>query len=207
MAATNGYKPLHLKLSVTQENVIDRLVAGDSDQQAADAVGVHRTSVTRWRLHHPGFQASLNERRQQVFGSAVDKLRSLTHRALDTLAAKMDEGNVVAAIAVLKAASLDKTAAPPAGPTDADKIIGALVEQRIATKRDRRRSRQTTSEMLEEEINPKLRERHNAEDADAAIREVADEINARLRDDPLEPASVTDTEPSSGCCAAEPEAL
>jgi hypothetical protein len=38
--ATKCYKMLH-DLTVEQQNTIDRLVAGDTDEQAAKAAGVH----------------------------------------------------------------------------------------------------------------------------------------------------------------------
>jgi hypothetical protein len=57
--ATKGYKRLH-GVTVKQQNAIDRLVAGDTDEQAAQAAGVHRVTVSKWRLHDPAFQAALN---------------------------------------------------------------------------------------------------------------------------------------------------
>lgn len=41
------------KLSVKQENAIDMLVTGGTDSEVAAAVGVHRVTVTRWRLYDP----------------------------------------------------------------------------------------------------------------------------------------------------------
>ena len=72
---TKCYQMLH-DLTVEQQNTIDRLVAGDTDEQAAKAAGVHRVTVSRWRLYNPTFQAALNARRQEVWGASADKLRS-----------------------------------------------------------------------------------------------------------------------------------
>jgi len=60
--ATNGYKRLH-GVTVKQQNVTDRLVAGDTDEQAAQAASVHRVTVSKWRSHDLAFQAALNARR------------------------------------------------------------------------------------------------------------------------------------------------
>jgi hypothetical protein len=106
--ATKCYKMLH-DLTVEQQNTIDRLVAGDTDEQAAKAAGVHRVTMSRWRSHHPTFQAALNARRQQVCCASADRLRSVLPTALDTLARAMGaRSDVQPAKTVLKAASLDK---------------------------------------------------------------------------------------------------
>ena len=85
---TKCYQMLH-DLTVKQQNAIDRLVAGDTDEQAAQAAGVHRVTVSNWRLHDPAFQAALNARRQEVWGASADRLRSLVPRAIDTLATRL----------------------------------------------------------------------------------------------------------------------
>jgi FixJ family two-component response regulator len=46
------------QLTVKQENVIDMLVVGANDSEVAQAVGVNRVTVSRWRLYSPQFQAS-----------------------------------------------------------------------------------------------------------------------------------------------------
>ena len=74
-------------LSVAQLNAVDLLVAGRTDAEAAEAVGVTRQTVCGWRNHHPAFQAELNARRIDVWGGACDRLRALLPRALDALEA------------------------------------------------------------------------------------------------------------------------
>ena len=51
-------------LSAEQSIAIHLLLAGHTDQKVADTVKVHRTTLTRWRLYHPLFQAELNRQRQ-----------------------------------------------------------------------------------------------------------------------------------------------
>ena len=79
-------------LTVKQENAIDMFVAGATDAEVAQAVGVNRVTVSRWRLYNPYFQAELNTRRQAIWGSAVDRLRALLPRAVDALESELDGG-------------------------------------------------------------------------------------------------------------------
>lgn len=94
-------------LSIEQLNAIDLLVLGKCDREVAEAVGVARQTVTSWRLYNPYFQAELNRRRKEVWGAAVDKLRSLLLKALDTVEKSIDQGDAKTAIQVLRMAGLD----------------------------------------------------------------------------------------------------
>ena len=71
--ATNRYKMLH-ELSIEQLAAIDLLVTGQTDEEVAQAVNVHRTTVTRWRLYHARFQAALNQRRHDVNNASRGQL-------------------------------------------------------------------------------------------------------------------------------------
>lgn len=181
MAATNGYKTLRRGLSVEQQNAIDLLVTGKTDQDCAEAVGVHRTSVSRWRLYDPAFQAALNARRQEVWGASADKLRSLVPKALDTLATAMEGGNVLAAVTIVKAAALDKLP-PPAGPTDPDELMAALVEARVREKRAKHDRTQTADDMLAA-MRPGYLSQWEAENTAAAQAEVEAELAVKLNGD------------------------
>lgn len=75
------------ELNIEQDNAIDLLVLGQTDQVVAEAVGVTRQTVCTWRNRHPAFQAELNARRLDVWGGACDRLRALLPRALDALEA------------------------------------------------------------------------------------------------------------------------
>lgn len=181
MAATNGYKRQH-GLTVEQQNAVDRLVAGDTDLQAAEAVGVNRVTVTKWRLHDVTFKAALNARRQEVFGAAADKLRSLVPKALDALAAAMEGGNVLAAVTILKAAALDKLP-PPAGPTDPEQLFAELVEARMKAKRAKRERARTMDDMLREQVDHAYLSQWEAENTAAAKTEIEAELAVRLNGD------------------------
>ena len=117
-------------LSIEQHNAIDTLVTGKSDQATANAVGVNRVTVLKWRLHDPLFQAELNRRRADLWGTAAERLRALLPKALDVLANQLDDQDhgLQAAIAVVRLAGLEKIGAPK-GETDADVIIDTLARE------------------------------------------------------------------------------
>ncbi len=125
-------------LSVAQQNAVDLLVTGKTDQETAEAVGVTRQTVNGWRNANPWFQAELNRQRQVLWGSTVDQLRGLLPRAVAVLAEELDGGNDRAGVAlsILRLGGVDRTKAPQkldtflVGPTDPAAIIDAEVRRR-----------------------------------------------------------------------------
>jgi hypothetical protein len=119
--------------TLPQLNAIDLLAAGKTDQKTADLLKLHRTTVTKWRLYDPVFQAALNRRRAEIWGAAADRLRSLVPKALDVLAdaltTKMNSRDFKAAVAVLRLAS-PAGSALTIGPTDPDEIVRQIVHDR-----------------------------------------------------------------------------
>ncbi len=114
------------------------LVSGAADQAAGDAVGVTRQTVNGWRNHDPDFIAALNARRSDVWGGAVDRLRSLLPTALETLATALEEKrDWRAAVAVVQLAGLDRqdhgagNLGPHSiGPVDPDAIVDQMIRSR-----------------------------------------------------------------------------
>src|SRR5687767_4139563 len=88
---TKDYKRLH-GLTLEQHNAIDYLVLGQTDQAVAAEVGVHRVTITKWRLYDPLFQAELNRRRAELWRGSVDGTRGLLPTALDTLFDQLTAG-------------------------------------------------------------------------------------------------------------------
>src|SRR5215469_11514531 len=76
--------------TLPQLSAIDLLVSGKNDKETAEMLGLSRTAVTKWRLYDLGFQAALNQRRAEVWGAGIDRLRSLIPRALDALADELE---------------------------------------------------------------------------------------------------------------------
>ena len=52
-----------LRVTPRQETAIDLLISGQSDSAIAKAMGIYRTTISRWRAYHPGVQAELARRR------------------------------------------------------------------------------------------------------------------------------------------------
>src|SRR5262245_38555114 len=110
-------------LSEQQLTAVDLIVSGRNLQDTADALGVQRPTVSQWVNHHPGFQAALNQRRQELWADLVDHLRSLAPKAVAVLAKELDSDNPMpAALAILRACGLANGPLVPSGPTDAETI-------------------------------------------------------------------------------------
>ena len=123
-------------LSPEQLNAVDRLAVGTTDSAVAEAVGVHRVTVTRWRTS-PTFLAALNCRRADLFAGATDQLRDLIPKALtaigEALAGDDEERKLSAAFELLKAAKL--TAGGCIGSTDHRQLVDAELAALPASQR------------------------------------------------------------------------
>jgi hypothetical protein len=114
-------------LSEPQRTAVDLIVSGKTLQDTADAIAVTRQTVSVWLNHHPGFQAALNKRRQELWADLVDGLRALAPKALAVLARALDgEEPLPAAVHVLKACWLYGGVQAPSGPTDPEPIALAM---------------------------------------------------------------------------------
>ena len=82
--ATDCYTPVG-DLSPKQAIAISALVTGLSDLAAAEHAGVHRVTVTRWRLYDDTFRAAYIERLADIWTDAAEHLRTLVPQAVDTL--------------------------------------------------------------------------------------------------------------------------
>ena len=105
-------------LSEQQQNAILALLEGLPDREVADRVGVARETVCRWRNQDPFFASELNRRRQDLWQEASDRLRGLVGSAVSTLEEAVGQGNVQAAVQVLKAVGVYGDVGAPTGPTD-----------------------------------------------------------------------------------------
>lgn len=113
----------------TQTNLNDRqraalplILAGATDAAVAEAVGVHRVTVTRWRLAHPAVRSALSSARQSAHRAAEQTRRVLYRKALDRLTRELDEDGPKA---VQVALALVGTPPPDPGPAEsAEDIAG-----------------------------------------------------------------------------------
>ena len=110
-------------LTPQQLAAVDLLAAGRTVTQAADALEIARQTVSQWLNQHCGFQAALNERRQELWDTASDKLRNLLPTALEVLESELANGKdkVNAAALILKSAGLSSLSRP-SGPVTAKEV-------------------------------------------------------------------------------------
>ena len=104
-------------LTPAQEAVIDQLLAGKSQAEAAALAGVAAETVSRWKRDNVLFVATWQNRRRQVWDAHAQRLRNLAGRALDVVEAGLDDGDLRAAALVLKSVNLGDLAAPEAETT------------------------------------------------------------------------------------------
>src|SRR5215813_1469140 len=83
-------KPTHpdtrdWSLSPQQETAVDLLASGKTVTATAEALEVTRQTVSEWLQHHPGFQAALNRRKQELWTGMTDTLRGLLPKAIEVL--------------------------------------------------------------------------------------------------------------------------
>jgi len=100
-AATARYQSL-LELNPSQVAAIEILDGGGTHQEAADAAGVNRVTVTRWARHHPAFIAELNRRRVERTENLATRTDSVTRAALEVVEQAVQAGDLSAALAWIR---------------------------------------------------------------------------------------------------------
>ena len=131
-ATTRAFKPK--ALTHEQQSAIDLLLTGKSDREVSELVGVSRWTVQGWRTGHPLFQATLAQRREELFSGAVDRLRSLLGKAMDNIAKAIEDGDVSSSFNLLKATGVYGFC-PPTGEMDVQKLFDDLVMRQLAQAR------------------------------------------------------------------------
>ena len=72
-------------LSDKQEQAINLILLGQTDQSLAEAIGVARQTINKWKNQNPLFKATLNSQRQELWSSHYEALRSLIKLAIKVL--------------------------------------------------------------------------------------------------------------------------
>jgi hypothetical protein len=80
------------ELNDRQRAAVDALIAGATDQEAADQSGAHRVTVTNWRNRNPVFRAALNARRAELWSTSLDRVRSILPKALNRIEEEITGG-------------------------------------------------------------------------------------------------------------------
>jgi hypothetical protein len=132
--ASKSVNSCHWKpLSIEQQNCIDRLLLGDTDEEAGKAVGSARQTVWGWRNTHPVFKAELQQRRASLYGAACERLRSLVSKAVANIAGAIEEGNVPMSVELLKIIGLHGNGTMNAvHGLDPESNFTKIVERRLA---------------------------------------------------------------------------
>lgn len=122
------------RLSPQQLVALELFAIGKRDSEAAQAAGVTRETVNRWRNHEAPFQAELNKRRVELWATVQDRLRGLATGALDVLETALTsldvESAVPVAVHVLKAVGLYGEVSAPTGDIDPESILRCAAEAR-----------------------------------------------------------------------------
>ena len=110
-------------LSEKQLQAITLLIAGKSVTDTAIAITVDRRTLQRWRSNNPHFQAEYNRQRTEIYDSAQQRLHGLVHKAVDVMAQALSDGNLQAAIQLLK------MVAKPDAETDPEQLVRRRAEK------------------------------------------------------------------------------
>ena len=119
------------QLTPMQLQVAQLVAVGSSDEEIANRHGLNRSTVYRWRIFSPLFQADVNRHRAVLNAQISDKLRESVFGAVDTIAQLMAKS--ADETIKLKAASMLLGLMPlsiQVGPTDPREIVRPIAEQR-----------------------------------------------------------------------------
>jgi len=90
------------EISPEQERAIELLIAGKTDKETAEEIGVSRQTVNDWQRLDPSFMAEFNRRRKAIWESQAERLRNLVSKAITVVEKALDEGDVKVATAILR---------------------------------------------------------------------------------------------------------
>lgn len=110
------------------QRAIQLLLAGTSVTQTAKDVGVDDRTLRRWRVN-PHFQAEFNRQHVQMYESAQLRLQGMTHKAIDVMAKALNDGNLRAAIELLKIVGFKSDSVRLDTETDPEQIVRRQAEK------------------------------------------------------------------------------
>ena len=85
-----------------QQAAITLLLSGQSQVATATELGVDVGTVNRWANHDPHFIATLNQRRQDLYNSQIERLRNLVEKAISVLESGLDSDDERVAISAAR---------------------------------------------------------------------------------------------------------
>ena len=122
-------------LSERQEQAINLILLGQSDQAVAEAIGVARQTVNKWKHQNHLFKAILNSQRHELWSSHYEELRSLIKLAITVFREDLADGGnkklrQEAAMHILKGTGLLYAESfKPTGPTSVNEIEDEEMER------------------------------------------------------------------------------
>jgi hypothetical protein len=119
------------ELSPSQLTALAALLAGSSITVAAEQAAVGRETVHRW-LREPVFAATYNRQRRDLWEATETRLLRLADRATTVVERALDQdGDVKAALALLKGLGLLAGSAPAMGPDTPESVEDEQVAARL----------------------------------------------------------------------------
>lgn len=129
---TDRYKSL-LQLTESQISALEIIETGGTHEDAANAAGVHRVTVTKWCHHHPAFIAERNRRQIERAEQVSVLIDTLTIRAIEVVTAAIETGDESIAMQWLRLigsqmASPSERRNDKSPPVTARKVIDAVAD-------------------------------------------------------------------------------
>ena len=78
------------RLTMAQLNAIDLLIQGKSDRETAEALGMARETINKWKNLNQDFKAILHQRRGEIWKDQLTRLRDLADKAISVLAEDLE---------------------------------------------------------------------------------------------------------------------
>ena len=95
-------------LNAVQQDVLQALVAGQSISAAANAVGIHRSTVHNWTRQNPAFARALLEAHHHRAERMLDELGDLADLAIDTFRQLLSDEKAPASVRLKAAMEIAK---------------------------------------------------------------------------------------------------
>jgi hypothetical protein len=134
---------------------VEMLVAGVRAGIVAQRLEISRETLWRWR-QEPAFRRHVQRLRVELHVSRVDRTWALVDRSLDVVEQHLIEGDLQAAITLLKLAQLDPTAALPEGPDEEDAPPAVPTGQRRLSLMERHSAEQRGDRGAPPEARPEV---------------------------------------------------
>ena len=115
-------------LTPQQIAALERLLAGETVTATAEAVGIDRSTLHRWLREDYVFQARLNQAKRELADATRARLLRVADKAAEAVGNAVDQGNLNAALAVLKGLGALSGMAVTPGPEDPE-VLRKWAEQ------------------------------------------------------------------------------